>query len=188
MEIDDGFSTKTSGSNNIGIIIAITLIVILMIVIIGLAGSKGSYNSTKTETGGTSTSQSLESESNSIPEDERSDLKEINIDEYLSLKESNDAYSVIYVARPTCSYCILQKPIMENIVYKYGVTVNYLNTDELSDEGVSKLRDSDEYFESGWGTPLTLIVKDNKIVDKIEGASVSSTIIDLFKKYGIISE
>ena len=188
IEIDDGFSIKKTGTSNVGILIAISLIIILLIVIIALAGSKGKYNTTNTENGGTSSSQTLQGESSSIKDDERNDLKTINIDEYLSLKESNDSYSIIYVARPTCSYCVLQKPIMENVVYRYDITVNYLNTDELSDEDVNKLRDSDEYFEGGWGTPLTLIVRDNKIVDKIEGATVSSNLIELFKKYDIITE
>ena len=187
-KVDDGFSIKKTGTSNVGILIAISLIIILLIVIIALAGSKGKYNTTNTENGGTSSSQTLQGESSSIKDDERKDLKTINIDEYLSLKESNDSYSIIYVARPTCSFCVLQKPIMENVVYRYDITVNYLNTDELSDEDVNKLRDSDEYFEGGWGTPLTLIVRDNKIVDKIEGATVSSNLIELFKKYDIITE
>ena len=45
--------------------------------------------------------------------------------------------------------------------------MNYLNTDELTDEGQAKLVSSDDYFNGNWGTPLTLIVQKDEIVDMI---------------------
>lgn len=185
-EIDDGFNSKKS-SNNTGLILAIVLILALMVIIICVAGTKGSYNQ-NIQSGQTTTTDSVEQESANIKDDEKKDLTTINIDEYLSLKDSSDASSVIYIGRPTCSHCVIQKPIMEHLAYKYDITINYLNTDELSDDDITKLRDSDEYFKGGWGTPLTLIVKDGKIQDKIEGEASINTLTSLFQQYGIISE
>ncbi|MBO5138255.1 MAG: thioredoxin family protein [Bacilli bacterium] len=185
-EIDDGFSSKKS-SNNTGLILAIVLILALMVIIICVVGTKGSYNQ-NTLTGQNTTTSSVEQESANIKDEEKKDLTTINIDEYLSLKDSSDASSVIYIGRPTCSHCVIQKPIMEHLAYKYDITINYLNTDELSDDDITKLRDSDEYFKSGWGTPLTLIVKDGKIQDKIEGEASINTLTSLFKQHSIISE
>lgn len=187
-EIDDGFSTKNEATNT-PLIIGIIVILVLMVILICVAGGKGSYNKdANTTLNQTNQSSSVETESASIKDDEKKDLTSISIDEYLSLKKSSSKYSVIYIGRPTCSHCVIQKPIMEHLVYKDNVTINYLNTDDLSDSDITKLRDSDEYFESGWGTPLTLIVKDDKIVDKIEGEASISTLEDLFKKYDLISE
>ena len=75
---------------------------------------------------------------------------------------------------------------MRYMVYKYGVTVNYLNTDELDSEGQNKLQKSNDYFQSGWGTPLILIVKDNKIVDKFEGETSIEDLKTMFEKYDLI--
>ena len=36
---------------------------------------------------------------------------------------------------------------MKNIVYETKVTVNYLNTDELDDDGNTKLIKSDDYLK-----------------------------------------
>lgn len=115
------------------------------------------------------------------------DLTTIGIDEYLSLKQGSEA-SIIYIARPTCTYCQKQEPIMKNIAFEYGITVNYLNTDELDDEAHTKLLESDEYFAEGYGTPLTLIVKDNQIIDKKEGLSTKEDLVALFKEYNLIKE
>ena len=116
-----------------------------------------------------------------------SDLNDIDIDEYLDLKESSDA-SIIYIARPTCGYCQQEEPIVKNIVYEYGITVNYLNTDNLDDDGQAKLIKSDDYFSEGYGTPLLLVVKDDEIVDILKGLSDKDTIVNFFKENGFINE
>ena len=77
------------------------------------------------------------------------ELNNIGIDEYLTLLAGEEP-AAIYLARPTCSHCQVQKPIMENLVYKYDVKINYLNTDELDNEGMTKLQSSDDFFNEGW--------------------------------------
>ncbi len=122
-----------------------------------------------------------------IPTEEQSELNNIDIDKYLSLKEGSEK-AIIYIARPTCYYCSQQEPIMKNIVYTYGITVNYLNTDKLTDEGQEKLIKSDDYFSEGYGTPLTLIVQNNEIVAKKEGLTSKDDLISFFKEHGFINE
>lgn len=118
---------------------------------------------------------------------ETSNLTDIGIDSYLSLKEGSDK-AIIYIARPTCHYCEEQKPIMTGLVSEYGITVNYLNTDELSEEDQAKLIKSDDYFSEGFGTPLTLIVQNDEIIDKKEGLTDKESLVSLFKEHGFISE
>ena len=179
---------KEVKNNNIVKIVAIIIVLILFFAIVFIVSnkvSKGEY--TKESSGNTTITDDVASESANIKEDEMGELTAIDIDEYLDIKADSE-YAVIYIGRPTCSHCAVQLPIMKYMVYKYGVTINYLNTDELDDDGFSKLQKSDDYFSEGWGTPLILIVKDDKIVDKSAGETSIEDLTDMFKKYNLISE
>ncbi len=121
-------------------------------------------------------------------EDEQAELNEIDVDKYIQLKNGKDV-SVIYIARPDCSHCIVQTPRMKYIKYKYQVEINYLNTNAFSDDGsdYDKVIASDTYFKDNeLGTPLILIVKEGKILDKIEGESPVEDVVTLFSKNGLI--
>ena len=167
-----------------------TIIVLLLVIVFGASyftsELKGSDNSTTT-TSESNNSSNDTSSSSDIPEDEQADMTEIDIDEYLDLKEGDEA-SIIYVARPTCGYCQQMTPIVRDIIYEYGVTVNYLNTDELDDDGQAKLIESDDYFSEGYGTPLLLVVKDDEIVDIQEGYTDKDTTVNFLTDNGFISE
>lgn len=167
-----------------------TIIVLLLVIVFGASyftsELQGSDNS-PTTTSESNNSSNDTSSSSDIPEEEQGDLTEIDIDEYLDLKEGSDA-SIIYVARPTCGYCQQMEPIVRNIIYEYGVTVNYLNTDELDDDGQAKLIESDDYFSEGYGTPLLLVVKDDEIVDIQEGYTDKDTTVNFLTDNGFISE
>ena len=167
-----------------------TIVVLVLIIVFGASyftsELKECDNGGSTTTTTSSTNNSS-NDSSDISEDEQADLNEIDIDEYLDLKEGSDA-SIIYIARPTCHYCQEMEPIVKNIVYEYGIEVNYLNTDELDDEGQSKLIKSDDYFSEGYGTPLLLVVKDDEIVDIQEGLSDKDTTVNFFKDNGLIEE
>ena len=167
--VDDSKDNATSvnknndSTNRMTIVVVICLVVAIIISMV-VTSSSGSYNKGN---GSSSSASSVEEESNSIKDSEKADLTSIGIDQYLELLKGSEA-SVIYIGRPTCSHCVIQKPIMEHLVYKYGVKVNYLNTDDLDDDGISKLQSSNEYFSEGWGTPLTLVVKDGDIKRQVK--------------------
>lgn len=182
---------ETTNNKKIKIIFVIIGLVIFFAVIFAISNStgKGEYSDAPTTSNSRSVQTSdVSQESASISEDEMSDLTSIDIKQYLALKKSNDNYSIIYIGRPTCSHCQVQLPIMKHMVYKYGVTVNYLNTDDLDEDGISKLQASDDYFSEGWGTPLILIVKNDEIVTKSEGETSIEDLVTMFKKYNLIKE
>ena len=165
------------------------IIVLALIVVFG-----GSYYASELKncdpngTGGTTESIDTNDTAytSDISESEQADLTSIDIDDYLALKAGSDK-AIIYIARPTCSFCQQQEPIMKNIVYEYGITINYLNTDELDNEGLTALVQSDDYFSSGLGTPLTLIVQDDKIVTYKEGLTSKDDLVSLFQEQELIS-
>lgn len=172
-----------------------TVAIIILVLIIVFGGSylaseiKSDKNtsSNKTTTSDNNNTSTDSDDSSSISEDKQAELNSIDIDEYLSLKKGSDK-SIIYISRPTCHYCQQEDPIMKNIVYETKITVNYLNTDELDDDGNTKLIKSDDYFSEGYGTPLILVVQKNKIVDKIEGLTSKEDIMSFFKKYDFIKD
>ena len=166
-----------------------TIIILVLVIVFGGSFLASEMKSDKSKSNTTTTKQENNTTSNGdeISEDKQAELNSIDIDKYLSLKKGSDK-SIIYISRPTCHYCQQEDPIIKNIVYETKVTVNYLNTDELDDDGNSKLIKSDDYFSEGYGTPLLLVVQKNKIVDKIEGLTSKENIVSFFKKYGFINE
>ena len=173
------------------LLIVVGLIIFFSVIFyLSTLSGKGEYQEPIVSDGENYDTTDVASESAAISEDEMSDLTEISVDDYINLKKSDEKYSVIYVGRPTCSHCTVQLPIMKHMVYKYGIEVNYLNTDNFDSEGkdATKLQKSDDYFSEGWGTPLVLIVKDDEIVDYSEGEPSIERLTELFKKYELISE
>lgn len=128
-------------------------------------------------------------EPETFSEEEQAELKNVTVDDYLALKAGSDV-SIIYIARPTCSHCVTQTPRMKYIKYKYGVEINYLNTDEFNEDGTDydKLVASDSFFDEGFGTPTILIVQNDKIIDSVSGESDISDVVELFKTHGLIKE
>lgn len=188
---------KTSSSdekrNKIFTIVAVSVLVLAIILSCVVSNKDAKYNKnantnqTNNSTSGTTGTGGVSEESASIKDEERKELNTIGIDDYLTLLAGEEP-AIVYIARPTCSHCENQKPIMENLVYKYDVKINYLNTDELDSDGMVKLQSSDDFFNEGWGTPTTLIVKGGKIIDAIAGETSGQSLVELFKKYGIINE
>lgn len=168
-----------------------TIVVLILIIVFGASYFTSELQecenggSTTTTSDTSSSSTDTTSTSSDIPEDEQGDLNEIDIDEYLDLKKGSKA-SIIYIGRPTCHYCQQMEPIVKNIVYEYGIKVNYLNTDELDDEGQADLIESDDYFSEGYGTPLLLVVKDDEIVDIQEGYTDKDTTVSFLQDNGFI--
>lgn len=188
-KVEEKVNVKDEGNKNDivkAVVIAVLLIIFFItITAIGNTSEKGTYSKSSNNSASVGDASS---ESANISEDEMGELTDIGIEEYLALKKSSEKYSIIYIGRPTCSHCEVQKPIMQHMVYKYGIEINYLDTDQLDNDGISKLQKSDDYFGEGWGTPLVLIVKDDKIIDKYEGETSLEELEEMFKAYDLIKK
>lgn len=120
----------------------------------------------------------------------------INYDEYEELLENNKT-NIIVVGQTTCSHCIAIKPALNSVAEDYNLTINYLNLTDLSKEESEEFFDSLEEIEyndpdflkdGSFGTPLTLMVKDGKVFDYINGSRTISQLVREFIKAGIIKE
>lgn len=116
-------------------------------------------------------------------------LTNINYSEYEELLKSSD-YNIVVIGQTTCSHCISTKPVLSHIAGNYDITINYLNLTDMDSDEQSKLTDSLKnigYEEAeNLGTPLTLIIKDGKLVSKIEGENPPSYFVRAFRKAGVI--
>ena len=165
--------------------IIISLGIILLLVICGLASSNTeeySKNSSSSESSDESVYDIAVGESASVKDSERESPKEISVNDYLELYKGKEN-KLVLISRPTCQYCQIATPIIENLIYKYGIEINYLNSDEFSEDDSANLVASDEYFSEGYGTPLLLVVGNSQVVDKVEGLTDSASYIEFFKKY-----
>lgn len=120
----------------------------------------------------------------------------VDYEEYKNLIR-NDETNIIVVGQTSCSHCIAIKPALNSVAEDYDLTINYLNLTDLSEEESEKFFESLEKIEyndpdflkdGSFGTPLTLIVKNGKVVDYISGSRTISQLVREFKKAGLIEE
>ena len=95
--------------------------------------------------------------------------------------------TILVIGQTSCSYCMKAKPILNQVADDNNITVNYLNITNLSDEEKTKFNDSLDYLKDNeWGTPLTLIINDGKVIDSANGLLDYDGYTELFKKNKII--
>ena len=120
----------------------------------------------------------------------------INYNQYTKILEQNSKY-IITIGQTGCSHCIATKPVLNSIAKDYNITINYLNITEMTQSemnsfinSLSEIGYDDEDFVStgNFGTPLTLIIENGKIMSYVSGERPSVQYIKAFKKAGIISE
>jgi len=117
------------------------------------------------------------------------DLTIINYNGFIDLYNSNDAF-VVTLGQTTCSHCIAVKPVLSYVAKKHNIVINYLNLTDMSSndyDNLEKLINNMGYTES-IGTPFTMVIKNKKIVDYLEGEASTSKFVKLFEKTGIITE
>lgn len=167
------------------IITAVTIVVLLLLLIIATSIGEKNKKQDPTNRNIETIIADAEKESNSVKENEKKDFTQITVDNYLEILSKNDNQFVL-VARPTCHYCQIAEPIIQNIMYEYNIDLYYLNTDDFSEEDQSNFINSNEYFENGFGTPMLLCLKDNQIIDIIDGLMDRYGYTEFFKNYGLI--
>lgn len=168
----------------IGITVGVLLLVVVSFALSANNSEAYQESSTTTEeSSGDDVLQLAIKQAGEISDDERTSPKEITIDEYLDIYNGS-SQKLVLISRPTCQYCQIATPILENIIYNYGVEINYLNTDEFDDDANSKFVSSDEYFSEGYGTPMLLLVGNGKLVDQVDGLTTRDEYLSFLKKYG----
>ena len=108
-------------------------------------------------------------------------LNEITYKEYEEMVNNGDAF-VVVIERTGCSYCQMYMPILEEVVKEQKIAVTYINTDNLTEEEFEKLSTTNKYLKKNqWGTPTTLFMLGDRIVDSIGGYVEKESIEAFFK-------
>ncbi len=149
--------------------------------------SDNSNSSTTSSSSASDMTSRAQEESANVPDDEQKDFNDIDIDEYLDLYDGSED-SIVLFSRPTCGYCQIAEPILHHIAYQYKLTINHVNTDEMSSSDETKLVESDDYFSDGFGTPLLVVVSNGEIVDMVSGLVDTENYVKFFTKHGFIDE
>lgn len=123
-------------------------------------------------------------------------ITKVDYSTYKELVKTNGTH-IIVVGQTSCSHCIAIKPALNKVGEKYDLTINYLNITDMTEDENNDLIDSfneigydePDFVENGsFGTPLTLVVKDGKVIKYLSGERTTSQLAREFRKLGLIEE
>lgn len=119
-------------------------------------------------------------------------------------KKSKGKTIVLWVGRQSCGYCSMYAPYLNDALNTYGIKAYYIDLAQLVEFNVPQpyVSDEEEYGilvnlkgDGEWdgyaaeyvgGTPLTLVIKDNKVVGGLSGYTDSvANILNVFDKAGV---
>lgn len=180
---------------NTNLIISVITIILVIITMIFAITNK----STKTEN--TSTTNNQSNTNNSSSYNYSTDLFD-EIDPANIAQESKGKTIVVMIGKQGCSACAMYAPTLVLLQEDYDFTTKYIDFNKMITQNGSSAYISDEdgykaltsltgtgyngWVEENFGmTPLTLIVKDNKILYAVVGAAEDSTLTAQFDKLGI---
>ncbi len=155
--------------------------------------------------GGTANSGSQETQK----EEEQQSAGTYDISEFKEIKgseiasESNGQTIVVMIGRQGCGYCAAYAPVITKVAKEFGVTVRYVNLlsfldistnpakviDQVSFNAINSLEGEKGVQYTGedalHGTPATLFIRNNKIVDFISGYTDETTLKAVFTTSGL---
>lgn len=169
-------------------LICLYIIIALLAINIIISAIKGSNNNYATSNnGGNQGSTNTSSPTNQTASYDVSKFKAINANEFIDAYKGSET-QLIYLGSPKCGYCIKFVPVLTEVQEKYNFKTLYLDVSTTSNDDANKIIELNKDFFTGENTaygftPMTLIVKDNKIIDSQVGASNASTLEALVSKY-----
>lgn len=115
-------------------------------------------------------------------------LNQITYSKYKEMVNNGDAFVVI-IERAGCTYCQMYMPIMEEYVKEKKIAINYIDTDTLTDEEFQELSTKNNYLKrNNWGTPTTLFMLGDRVIDVIGGYVEKDKIEEFFKDRIVMGE
>jgi predicted bacteriocin transport accessory protein len=105
-------------------------------------------------------------------------MHQITYKNYENFVSNGDAFIVV-IERAGCSYCIQYMPIVEAVAKEKNIPLYYIDTDTLSDEDMNKLSTTNDYLKKNdWGTPTTLFMLGDRVIDSISGYVNKDTLLE----------
>lgn len=104
-------------------------------------------------------------------------FKQIDIEEYINLYEKEDT-SYVFITKDKCTYCDLLRENLKKLQSQYNIQILELNVENLTEEEVKKLEESNSLFDRQWQTPMILSIAKDKELNGIVG----------YKEYSVLSK
>ena len=96
-------------------------------------------------------------------------FSEISYEQYKEKVLNNELFLVVIV-KDGCGYCEMYEPIVEEVANENKLPVYYINLSNISEEEKDELATTNKYLKRNkWGTPTTLFMYGENIVDSISG-------------------
>lgn len=115
-------------------------------------------------------------------------LNQITYSDYKKMVEDGDAF-VVVIERAGCGYCQMYMPILEEYVKEKQIAVTYIDTDTLTENEFNELSNTNKYLKkNNWGTPTTLFMLGDKVIDVIGGYVEKDSIDNFFKDRVVMGE
>lgn len=109
---------------------------------------------------------------------------EITYTEYEE-KMNTEAPFLVAIVRDGCGYCEMYEPILEEVANEYKLPIYYINMSNLSSEEYTALGTSNSFFrknQGNWGTPTTLFMYGDYVVDTITQYVDKDTLVSFVKE------
>lgn len=115
-------------------------------------------------------------------------FNEITYSNYLEKIDSNEPFLVVIV-KDGCGYCEMYEPILKEVADEYNLPINYINLTNLSEEEYNDLTQSNAYLKKNqWGTPTTLFMLGDSVIDSIGGYVDKDKFVDFVKENFVVNE
>lgn len=113
-------------------------------------------------------------------------FNEVTYTEYEE-KLNTEAPFLLIIVNDGCGYCDMYKPIVEEVANEYSLPINYVNLAHLSAEEREAFSTSNSWLKRNqWGTPTTLFMYGNDVVDTIEQYVDKDTFVEFVKENFVI--
>lgn len=115
-------------------------------------------------------------------------FNEITYAEYEE-KLNTEAPFVVVIVNDGCGYCELYEPVVTEVANEYGLPISYINLAHLtSDERVALSKSNSYLRKQKWGTPTTLFMYGEHVVDSIGGYTEKEELVEFVKENFVIGE
>ena len=95
---------------------------------------------------------------------------------------------LVYIGRPTCTYCQKLSPILEEVSKEYNIDYYYVNTDEITSEELAAILEKLGKTSSKFGTPYLAVVQNGEKIGEQPGYIEKEGLIVFFKKNGLVED
>lgn len=86
-------------------------------------------------------------------------------------KVDNGENFIVIIERTGCSYCEKYLPVLEDTANELSIPIYYIDLVDLTEDEYYELGNTNSYLKRNkkWGTPTTLLMSGNTVVDSISG-------------------